>query len=176
MAARFTQVFPAEVSPPCLYRLEGDTFACWCAAPEPKQAGQDAARRVLETLDQPFHVQGRELFLSASTGISLFPKQGSEAATLMRNAGAALHAVKQAGGAGYLVYNEEMTAEASERVALESDLRRALERKELFLNYQPQVELLGGRIIGGEVLLRWTRRELGGVSPARLFRSRKRLD
>jgi len=169
VAARLAEVFPAQTAPPCLYRLEGDTFALLVSALDPQRAGQEAARRVLATLERPFHVQGRELFLSASTGISLFPKQGSDAAALMRNAGAALHAVKQAGGGGYLVYNEEMTAEANERAALESDLRRALEREELFLNYQPQVELLGGRIIGGEVLLRWTRRELGGVSPARFI-------
>jgi diguanylate cyclase (GGDEF)-like protein len=169
VAARLAEFFPAEASPPCLYRLEGDTFALLVSAPEPKQAGQEVARQLLETLEKPFHVEGRELFLSASAGISLFPKQGRDAAALMRNAGAALHAVKQAGGGSYLVYNEEMTAEASERLALEGDLRRALEREELFVNYQPQVELLGGRIIGGEVLLRWTRRELGGVSPARFI-------
>jgi diguanylate cyclase (GGDEF)-like protein len=169
VAARLTQMFSAEGSPPCLFRLEGDTFALLVSAQEPKQAGQEAARRVLEALERPFHVQGRELFLSTSTGISLFPKQGTDAVALMRNAGAALHAVKQAGGGGYLVYNDEMRAEASERLALEGDLRRALEREELFLNYQPQVELLGGRVIAGEVLLRWTRGELGGVSPARFI-------
>jgi EAL domain-containing protein (putative c-di-GMP-specific phosphodiesterase class I) len=169
VAVRLARLFPAEASPPCLYRLEGDAFALLLSAAEPKQAGQAAARQLLEALDKPFYVQGRELFLSASSGISLFPRHGTDAAALMRNAGAALHAVKQSGGGSYLVYDEEMTAEASERLALEADLRRALEREELFLNYQPQVELLGGCIIGGEVLLRWTRRELGGVSPARFI-------
>jgi diguanylate cyclase (GGDEF)-like protein len=169
VAARLAQFLPPEASPPCLYRLEGDTFALLVSAPEPKETGEKLARQLREVLEKPFHVEGRELFLSASAGISLFPKHGRDAAALMRNAGAALHAVKQAGGDSYLVYNEEMTAEASERLALEGDLRRALEREELFLHYQPQVELLGGRIIRGEVLLRWSRRELGGVSPGRFI-------
>ena len=169
VAARLANFFPAGASPPNLYRLEGDTFALLVCGPNAGRAAANVAREILDALQTPFYIERRELFLSASAGISLFPTHGSAAAELVRNAGAALHAVKQAGGGSFLVYDQEMTARASERLALERDLRRALEREELFLNYQPQVELMGGRIIGGEVLLRWTRRELGGVSPARFI-------
>jgi len=169
VAARLANFFPAGASPPNLYRLEGDTFALLLTGPNAEREASDVSREILDALRTPFYIEGRELFLSASAGIGLFPAHGSDAAELVRNAGAALHAVKQAGGGSFLTYNQEMTARASERLALEGDLRRALEREELFLNYQPQVELMGGRIIGGEVLLRWTRRELGGVSPARFI-------
>jgi diguanylate cyclase (GGDEF)-like protein len=167
VGSRLAQDFPPGAFPPQLYRLEGDTFALLLPGMDARSVAVEASGKVLESLGRPFYVEGREIFLSASIGACLLPEHAVEAAGLLRNAGAALHVVKQGGGNGFRVYRRDMTVRAAERLALEGDLRRALERGELFLQFQPQVELLGGRVIGGEVLLRWTRPDLGPVSPAR---------
>lgn len=169
VAGRLAHGYPEGTTPPPLYRFEGDTFALLVLGSDAKPLATDHARGALSALEQPFYVEGREIFLSASIGASLFPAHGTEPAELLRNAGAALHAVKQAGGNSFLVYNEDMTARAAQRLSLEADLRRALEREELFLNLQPQVELRAGRIIGGEALLRWRRAGQGLVSPAQFI-------
>jgi diguanylate cyclase (GGDEF)-like protein len=151
-------------------RFGGDEFALLA----PRVAGaRDAvsiAYRVREALGASFHVEGHDLYAGASIGIGLFPADGQDAQTLLRNAGAALMRAAERGGGRYEFYAPEMNTEALRRLALESGLRRALEREEFVVCYQPQYLLNepGGaaRIVGSEALVRWQHPEMGLVPPA----------
>ncbi|MFA7241220.1 MAG: EAL domain-containing protein [Sulfuricellaceae bacterium] len=123
------------------------------------------AQNILKALDQPFQVEERELFLSASIGIAMFPQDGEDGETLLKNAGAAMYRAKAASGNGYSFYAAEMNAHSLERLNLENDLRRAVERDELVLHYQPQLSLRSGEIIGMEALVRWQHPLRGLVPP-----------
>ena len=148
-----------------LARLGGDEFAVLAeSCPQVAQAG-GLAQRVLETMKQPFIFDGHQLFISASIGISLFPNDALSAEQLLRNADSALFKAKSAGREGYALYTEELTAHAQNRVEIASELRRALERQELCVYYQPVHELHGGRLIGVEALVRWQHPERGLVPP-----------
>lgn len=152
-------------------RLGGDEFALLV----PRVAGpRDAVRiayRIRESFGPSFNVNGYELYLTASIGISLSPGDGREAETLLRNAGAALRRAREHGGGVYEFYTAGMNAEALTRLSLESDLRRALEREEFVLYYQPQYRLSAAgdagamRISGAEALVRWRHPELGLIPP-----------
>jgi diguanylate cyclase (GGDEF)-like protein len=170
VAMRLTQVAAADaVAPaPQLFRFEGDSFAMLLTGSDAARRAAAAAQAVLAALVDPLCEAAREIFLSASIGTSLAPEHGPHG-TLFRNAGAALQSVKQGGGGHVALYTHEMTARVAHRVALEAELRRALERSEFSLNLQPQAELRGGRMIGGEVLLRWHRANGGPVSPAQFI-------
>ena len=123
------------------------------------------AQRVLSTLLQPFQVAGRELQMSGSVGIAVFPDHGHHD-RLIANADAAMHAAKRAGGNGYALFESHMNAGALEQLSLQSDLRHALERNQLQLVYQPKLDALGGQLCGAEALLRWRHPERGMVNPA----------
>jgi EAL domain-containing protein (putative c-di-GMP-specific phosphodiesterase class I) len=111
-------------------------------------------------------IDARELHMSASIGLSVFPEDGTDAETLLKNADAAMYRAKEAGRGNYQFYAAQMNARGSERLTLESDLRRAIERGELELHYQPKLDLRSQRIVGVEALLRWRHPTLGLVSPA----------
>jgi EAL domain-containing protein (putative c-di-GMP-specific phosphodiesterase class I) len=133
---------------------------------------QDAAKvaqRIQEALARPFSLDGNEVFISASIGIALHPADGQDDDALLINADAAMHAAKEHGRNTYQFYNQSMNAAAHERLALENHLRRALERNELLLYYQPKIDADTGRIVGAEALLRWKHPELGLVSPAQFI-------
>jgi diguanylate cyclase (GGDEF)-like protein/PAS domain S-box-containing protein len=123
------------------------------------------AQRILKELAQPFPIEERELFLSASIGIAMFPQDGEDGDTLLKNAGAAMYRAKASGGNSFSFYAAEMNAHSLERLNLENELRRAVERDELLLYYQPQMSLHNGEIIGMEALLRWQHPLRGLVSP-----------
>ncbi len=169
VATRLAGIFPADGSYPHLFRFEGDTFVMLAPTEGHDEMAARAAQRVLETLRPAFYVDGREVFLSASVGVSMFPRDGRQAPELVHDAGMALHAVKQTGGGAYQIYNADMGAYATARMAMESDLRDALKNEEFFLHFQPQLDLGSANVVAAEALLRWNRAGHGLVSPGQFI-------
>ncbi|MBI2306209.1 MAG: EAL domain-containing protein [Rhodocyclales bacterium] len=127
------------------------------------------ARKLLAVLAEPFFVEKHEVLLSASIGISIFPEDGRDAETLVRNADVAMYRAKQLGNSSILYYSREMNLRSLERLKLEGSLRHALDRTEFLLHYQPQLDLASGRIIGAEALLRWNMPGHGMIPPAQFI-------
>jgi len=123
------------------------------------------ARRVMTAFAEPFHIEGHELFVTASIGIAISPTDGQDAETLLNHAEMAMYQAKQRGRKTYEFFSGEMNARALERLTLENQLRRAVERNEFVLYYQPKVDIGSGKITGAEALVRWRHPELGIVSP-----------
>jgi len=146
-------------------RFGGDEFVILLddVASEDDVAG--VAQKVLQALTPPFQVDGQTLYVTASIGVSLFPNDGENASTLLRNADIAMYRAKELGKNTYQFYSADMSSRAFERLTLESNLRRALEQGEFRLYYQPQVDVTTGAIVGVEALLRWQHPEFGLVMP-----------
>jgi EAL domain-containing protein (putative c-di-GMP-specific phosphodiesterase class I) len=146
-------------------RLGGDEFTL--LMPDVGQAVDAAkvAKKVLDVVRLPFELEGRELFVTSSVGISLYPDDGRDAETLVKNADAAMYRAKEQGRDHYQLYTPALNATALERLALESSLRRALAHEELLLHYQPILDVATRRLHGVEALLRWHHPELGLVPP-----------
>jgi diguanylate cyclase (GGDEF)-like protein/PAS domain S-box-containing protein len=151
-------------------RLAGDEFAVLITGFERLEAAQAAlgelAPRLLSATGKPFQVHGEEIFLTASVGIAIYPRDGDNVIDLIRNADAALYEAKKAGGNCFEYYSSDMNTAAVERLMLKSKLRRAFERDELRLHYQPKYRLTTGRLEGAEALLRWDLPERGIVLPS----------
>jgi diguanylate cyclase (GGDEF)-like protein/PAS domain S-box-containing protein len=147
-------------------RLGGDQFLVLMPRIGSPSSVPAIAERILEAMRRPYHVDGRDLFVTASIGISLFPDDGDDVQTLLSSADTAMNRVKREGRDAFMLYRPDMNARARERMKLESALRRALERTEFLLVYQPQIDLLTGRIVGVEALLRWRRGEKVIVPPS----------
>ncbi|MEN6587053.1 MAG: EAL domain-containing protein [Sulfuricella sp.] len=147
-----------------LARSGGDEFVLVGEVAEEEDAAF-LARRIMLTLSQPFLIEGRDLSLHAGVGISVLPKDGWNSEILLNNAMVAMYRTKATGGNNFLFYSVEMNAHSLERLNMESELRRAVERNELLLFYQPQMSLRNGEIIGMEALLRWQHPLRGLVSP-----------
>lgn len=147
-------------------RLGGDEFAILLAeVAEVEDVGLIAAK-ILRLLAEPHRLDGREVTLTASMGLSLYPKDSDDSATLIRNADMAMYRAKKDKQNSFAFYSPDMNQRIIETLELEVALRGALEREEFYLCYQPKVELLSGRIIGCEALLRWRHPQRGQVSPA----------
>jgi diguanylate cyclase (GGDEF)-like protein len=156
----------AEPGGPVLSRLAGDEFTVVLRRIRSSEDTSIAARRILEALRAPFPIDGGEVTLGASIGIALFPGDGDNAETLLRNAQAAIDAAKQRGGSVYQFFRESMNERRSRTLRIETLLRLGLARGELSLVYQPQLEVSSGRVVAVEALVRWQCPELGSVGPA----------
>lgn len=147
-------------------RLGGDEFTVLAEdLQDPVGVVSSTASRIIDMLAQPFHLDGQEAQVSASVGIALYPDNGPDLQSLLKNADAAMYQAKQTGKSNYQFFTEHMNVKAKLRAELEKDLRLALKNGELFLAYQPQIELESGRIIGMEALLRWRHPQLGLIPP-----------
>ncbi|NWG86700.1 MAG: EAL domain-containing protein [Hydrogenophilaceae bacterium] len=150
-------------------RMGGDEFILMLENLRNEQDAAHLADKLLQVLAEPYRVRGHELYVTASIGISLYPRDADTPEALVSNADAAMYRAKAAGRNVYSFYTQALTLEAMERVRLESDLRGALERGELVLHYQPQVDLRTGQIIGAEALMRWQHKERGLLMPNRFI-------
>ena len=146
-------------------RLGGDEFTLLLEDLHDSRFASDVAQKILVALADRFILQGHEVFITCSIGISLFPSDGDNVTALLKNADSALYRAKEQGRNNYQYYTEELTTRAMERLSMENGLRHALERNELVLHYQPQVDLYSGSIIGMEALLRWQHPERGLIAP-----------
>jgi diguanylate cyclase (GGDEF)-like protein/PAS domain S-box-containing protein len=148
-----------------LARLGGDEFTILLTTlPQPEDAGR-VARRILETLAHPFSIDGHEIFMSASIGISIFPSDGSTVEALLKNADTAMYHAKEQGRNNCQFYSSGLNAAAAERLDLENELRRALEREEFVVYYQPKLNIHSLKILGAEALVRWKHPRRGLVPP-----------
>ncbi|MFN7087207.1 MAG: putative bifunctional diguanylate cyclase/phosphodiesterase [Burkholderiales bacterium] len=146
-------------------RLGGDEFTIVLPALDDPHDAARTARKILDTIARPITLAGHEFFGSASIGIALYPDDGSDVETLLRNADTALYRAMADGGGSYRFYTQDMNSTSLERMSLESKLHQALDRGELTLCYQPLVDARSGRIAGAEALLCWQCID-GCISPA----------
>ncbi|HET8648114.1 MAG TPA: diguanylate cyclase, partial [Vicinamibacteria bacterium] len=142
-------------------RVGGDEFTVLLAHVKALDDAVAVAEKLLEAVGHPFQVDGQQLFTTASIGVGLFPEDGQDADTLMKNADAAMYRAKEAGRNGYQLFTPELNARVHERLAAEQRLRHALQSAEFELHYQPQVSLRTSRVVAVEALLRWRRPEQG---------------
>ncbi|MBL8470184.1 MAG: EAL domain-containing protein [Rhodocyclaceae bacterium] len=150
-------------------RLGGDEFIIVLTDTESQEAVVRIAAKLQNALEQRFDVGGREMHVTASIGIAMYPHDGGDIDTLVRNADTAMYHGKESGRASYNFFTQEMNVRVAERVALEHALRNALANRELELHYQPQINLASGRLTGVEALLRWNNPALGAVPPVRFI-------
>src|SRR5690606_8982423 len=136
-------------------RLSGDEFALVLSPLAQPDHAAIVGQKINDALATPFSIQGHTVYVSGSVGISLFPADGSDPETLLKNADLAMYRAKQSGRNGYQFYLPELQQRALARLQLENQLREALEREEYVLEYQPKVDLRTGRVSGLEALLRW---------------------
>ncbi len=146
-------------------RLGGDEFIVLIEEFVRVEEVDVVAEKIQKAMVEPFTIDDHELYLGASIGISLFPEDGEDVATLIKNADAAMYKAKDAGRNTFHFYTEELTLEAERRLHMEAGLRGALEHSEMELYYQPKVDLVSGRLLGAEALIRWNHPELGLVPP-----------
>lgn len=147
-----------------LCRIGGDEFAIILESSTDIE-GEGLAEKILVALSAPFDVDVHEIYVTASVGISIYPDDAADMETLTRHADNAMYQAKSKGKNAYEKFHPELNQRVQKRLSIENSLRKALERRELVLYYQPQVSLRDGRLVGMEALLRWNSPELGMVSP-----------
>ena len=148
-----------------LSRFGGDEFTLFIPNVDRLEIATLVARRILKAMADPFRVNARELFITASIGIAVCPTDGDSVDTLLKHAAIAVSHAKERGRNTYQYYAKELNTASVERLTMENQLRKALENRELFLAFQPKTQVRTGRIIGAEALLRWKHPKLGLVRP-----------
>jgi diguanylate cyclase (GGDEF)-like protein/PAS domain S-box-containing protein len=146
-------------------RHGGDEFLVVLTDLQSSEVPAQIAGKIMAALGQPFHIEAHEAAISASVGIAVYPDDGADFGELLKKADTAMYHAKESGRNAFRFYTQRMNADAQERLDLHSRLRRALERKEFVLHYQPLFDLRSGRIVGGEALVRWQSPEQGLVAP-----------
>jgi diguanylate cyclase (GGDEF)-like protein len=146
-------------------RFEGEEFAILLTQLNTIDELAEISQSIRDALKPSFRLGGQEVYLTASIGVGISPSNGEDTAMILRNAGAALFRARKMGGDNYQFYAAEMNAQSIKRLALETDLRRAVEHREFITYYQPVVSLATRRIVGMEALVRWQHPELGILCP-----------
>jgi diguanylate cyclase (GGDEF)-like protein len=164
---REDEVGPASAAlDPEVARLGGDEFTVIMPGLADPEDAAKLARRILSSLAHPFRLEGREIFVNASIGIAIYPYDGEDFEMLLMHADTAMYKAKEQGGGSYQAYSRAMNASALQRLTLEHSLRRALEREEFEVHYQPIVEARSGRPVAAEALVRWRHPDLGLLLPS----------
>jgi diguanylate cyclase (GGDEF)-like protein/PAS domain S-box-containing protein len=169
LTERLTATLPPDT---VLGRLAGDEFALFIdgiSESTAREVVRHLSRDILNAVAQPFYVGGQEVFLSASIGVALCPRDADNVVDLIRNADAAMYYSKQNGGNSCAFYSPEMNAASVERLMLKSKLKRAIERDEFVVAYMPKVDVTDGRIVGAEALLRWRLPGHGDIPPSQFI-------
>ena len=156
-------------SKPDIFRFGGDEFALLISGLQQEQDASLVARRIMSSLSEPFKVGAYDVYATASIGIALYPTDGEDVGTLLRNADSAMYQAKQKGKNTFEFYTESLTQICTERMNMEARLRRAIEQRELSLSYQPVLGTQSGCFAGAEALLRWNSSDLGQVPPAKFI-------
>jgi diguanylate cyclase (GGDEF)-like protein/PAS domain S-box-containing protein len=150
-------------------RQGGDEFIILLSTISNPQDAAIIAQKLIDSLCKPFFIKGKELLISASIGIAIFPDDGSNIDSLLKNSDIAMYHAKESGRSNFQFFSAKMNQQAAEKQALSVDLRHATERNELFLVYQPVIDMLSGAICGMEVLLRWQHPLHGLISPVKFI-------
>jgi diguanylate cyclase (GGDEF)-like protein/PAS domain S-box-containing protein len=148
-----------------LARLGGDEFMLLLPQPTSREQAESVAQKLIDSLQQPFYLRGKEVYINVSIGISVFPVDSKDINTLIKNADMAMYEVKSAGKNGYTFYTARLEHAAAEKISIESGLRKALKNDELEMYYQPQINTKTRQIVGVEALLRWNHPQFGLVEP-----------
>ncbi len=156
----------AEPKAYSIARLGGDEFIVMLSELHDPTDAATVANRLVAALTQPFTIQGTELFVGASIGVALYPGDGADIDTLLKNADTAMYRAKEAGRGGVRFYDASMNARSLERLGTETLLRHALDRNEFVLHFQPRIALTSGRIVGAEALMRWQHPQRGLLPPS----------
>ncbi len=159
-----------------LSRFGGDEFTLFIPNVERLENATMVARRILKAMADPFRVNARELFITASIGIAVCPTDGDSVDTLLKHAAVAVSHAKERGRNTYQYYAKDLNTRSVERLTTENHLRKALSNRELFLVFQPKTEVRTGRIIGAEALLRWKHPKLGVVPPDEFIPMAEEMD
>jgi diguanylate cyclase (GGDEF)-like protein len=150
-------------------RVGGDEFVLILNDQSNEEVIFRAMQRIAAKVSEPITIEGKELYVTCSAGISLYPQNGPDVDTLLKHADAAMYRAKEHGRNNFQFYTSEMNERVNERLSLENALRRALERREFLLHYQQKIDLRSGAIIGAEALVRWSHPEWALVRPARFI-------
>ncbi|MCP4768009.1 MAG: EAL domain-containing protein [Gammaproteobacteria bacterium] len=148
-----------------LARLGGDEFMLLLPQPTSREQAESVAQKLIASLQQPFFLRNKEVYINVSIGIAVFPDDSSDINTLIKNADMAMYDVKSTGKNGYTFYNDKLEHAAAEKISIESGLRNALKNNELEIFYQPQYNSISRQIVGVEALLRWNHPLLGQRAP-----------
>ncbi|MDD3519063.1 MAG: EAL domain-containing protein, partial [Chromatiales bacterium] len=166
VARRFLSVVREEDS---VARLGGDEFTVILESILSADNVSQVAQKLIHVVQDPLHIDQRELYVTASIGISLYPGDGQDAQTLLRNADTAMFKAKEQGRNAFHFYTEDMTEKAYDRILMETNLRNALRNEEFVLYYQPKLDLGSGAVVGVEALVRWKLPEGGVIAPGRFI-------